>query len=89
MQDMSENAKLKYLLMANFMVATCCIFDYSPEIRETLELVVYPNEEFKMSVIKILFLDLGVCYVIEKISKTMYLKTFQNTDEDEDWGKIK
>ena len=70
MQDLSENPKLKYLLLLNFIVCTCCIFDYSPDIRETLELVVYPNEEFKQAVIKVLFLDLGVCYVFEKICKT-------------------
>ena len=47
MQDMSENKKLQYLLILNFMVATACIFDYSDDLRETLELVAYPNEEFK------------------------------------------
>jgi len=76
MQSMSENPKLKYLLLANFMVATCCIFDYSPDLRETLQLVEYPNDEFKMSVIRVLFTDLAVCYGFEKICKTMYLKTF-------------
>lgn len=68
--------------MANFMIATCCIFDYSPDIRETLQLVAYPNEEFKMSVVRILFIDLGVCYVLEKICKTMYLKTFETNEDD-------
>ena len=31
MQDFSENPKLKYLLIANFMVLTCCIFDQNEE----------------------------------------------------------
>ena len=69
MAAMSENAKLKYLLMFNFAVATACIFDYSDELRETLELVSYPNDEFKSSVIRILFLDLAICYAIETACK--------------------
>jgi len=77
MQDMNENPKLKYLLLANFIVATCCIFDTSDELRETLELVAYPNDEFKQSVIKWLFIDLIWCYIVEKTCKTMYLKTFE------------
>ena len=76
MQDFSENPKLKYLLIANFMVLTCCIFDQNEELRETFELVPYPNEEFKQSVIRMLIIDLGFCYTVEKICKTMYLRTF-------------
>ena len=73
MQDMNENPKLKWLLVANFCVATACIFDYSDDLRETLELVAYPNDEFKKSVIRVLFLDLAVCYALEKACKTRYL----------------
>jgi len=76
MQSMDENPKLKWLLLANFCVASMCIFDYSDELRETLELVAYPNDEFKKSVITVLFIDLAFCYVVEKTCKSIYLKTF-------------
>ena len=79
-QDMSENPKLKWLLVANFAVATCCIFDYSDDLRETLELVPYPNDEFKTTVIRILFIDLAFCYALEKCCKIKYLKSFEDTD---------
>lgn len=51
MQDMSENPKLKWLLVANFMVITSCIFNTSDDLREQFELVPYPNDEFKQTVI--------------------------------------
>lgn len=81
MQDMSENPKLKWLLVANFAVATCCIFDYSDDLRETLELVAYPNDEFKTTVIRILFIDLAFCYALEKACKMKYLKSFEEEDD--------
>jgi len=80
MQDMSENKKLQYLLFANFCVATCLIFDYNDELRETFELVPYPNDEFKTSVIKMLFIDLAWCYALEKVCKTLYLRTFEDKE---------
>ena len=78
MQDMSENPKLKYLLIANFFVITSCIFNTSDELREKFELVEYPNDEFKQTVIKILFLDLAFCYVVEKTCKTIYINSFKD-----------
>ena len=77
MQDMSENAKLKWLLMANFAVITMVIFDANDELRETLELVPYPNDDFKNSVIRILVIDLVFCYVVEKTLKTIYINSFK------------
>jgi hypothetical protein len=80
MEDLSENAKLKYLLLANFLVLTCCIFNGSDELRETFELVPYPNDDFKMTVIKMLILDIVFCYSVEKSCKYFYLKTFQKSE---------
>ena len=77
MQSMSENSKLKYLLIFNFFMITGCIFDSSEELREQLELVPYPNDEFKKDVIYHLVADLGICYFIEKTCKTLYLQTFE------------
>ena len=45
-QDIWENTKLRNMLFVMFGVALCCIFDYSEELREGLELVPFPNEEF-------------------------------------------
>ena len=46
MQDLSENIKLKRYLFLMFGVAACGIFDFSDIIREYLELVPFPNQEF-------------------------------------------
>lgn len=46
MQDLSENTKLKRYLFLMFSVAACGIFDFSDIIREYLELVPFPNQEF-------------------------------------------
>ena len=80
MQSMSENKKLKYLLALNFLVLTCCIFNGSDELRETFELVPYPNEAFKQTVINVLVLDLAFCYILESIMKALYLRTFQEEE---------
>jgi cation-transporting ATPase 13A1 len=83
MQDLTENRKLQYLLIANFCVLTCCVFNTSDELRETFELVEYPNDEFKQTVIRILCVDLAFCYTIGKSCKLMYLKTFETKEDDE------
>lgn len=76
MVDMSENAKLKWLLVANFMGCVCLVFDVNEDLRKNMELVEYPTDEFKQSVVRVLFIDLAFCYVVEKACKTMYLRTF-------------
>lgn len=80
MQSMSENKKLKYLLILNFIVLTCCIFNGSDELRETFELVPYPNDEFKQTVIRMLIIDLFFCYSLESVCKYVYLKGFENDE---------
>jgi len=77
MQDLSENPKLKWLLVANFLFVTSIIFDSSDEIRENMELVAYPNDEFKETVIKVLVMDLVWCYAVEKTCKLIYLNSFK------------
>ena len=76
MQSFSENKKLLYLLIGNFMVITALIFDSSEELREQLELVPYPNDQFKRDVIQMLVTDLLFCYIVEKTCKTVYLSSF-------------
>ena len=45
-EDISENLKLKRMLMAMFAFAACIIFDVSDDLREFLELTPFPTEEF-------------------------------------------
>ena len=45
-QDISENVKLKRMVVFMFGVAMCVIFDVSDELRDMLELVPFPNREF-------------------------------------------
>lgn len=76
MEDISENKKLYRYIMLMFLVAIAGILDWSDVVREYLELVPFPNEEFQMSVIAHLTIDFALCYVIEKTIKKSYLKTF-------------
>lgn len=76
MQSMWENSKLKWLLALNFFVLTTCIFNGSDELRETFQLVEYPNEEFKQTIIYSLVADLAICYAIDKTCKNIYLMSF-------------
>ena len=46
MEDISENKKLFRYMMCMFGVAICGILDWSDIVREYLELVPFPNEEF-------------------------------------------
>ena len=77
-QDISENLKLKRMLMLMFGLAACLIFDVSEDLRDFLELVPFPSEEFQQEVIFWLVVDLALCYAIEKTMKTLYLRTFRD-----------
>jgi hypothetical protein len=46
MEDLRENKKLFRYLMLMFSVAACGIFDVFDVVREYLELVPFPNQEF-------------------------------------------
>jgi hypothetical protein len=46
MESISENKKLQRMLAFMFIMATLITFNVSDEIREGLELVPFPNEEF-------------------------------------------
>lgn len=65
MLSVSENTTLKRMIMFMFAMATAITFDVSPELREYLELVPFPTEEFQMTIIKCLSADLTVCWTIE------------------------
>lgn len=62
------------MIFGMFAMATAITFDVSPEFREYLELVPFPNEEFQYSIIKSLLLDLAVCWGIEQTCRHFYLK---------------
>ena len=76
-QSINENVKLKRMLMLMFFVATCVIFDVSEDLRDALELVPFPNLEFQKTVIACLVADFIICFSIEQLMKTLYLRTFQ------------
>jgi magnesium-transporting ATPase (P-type) len=76
LEDISENRKLQGLLAFNFIACTMCVYDSNTELKEMLELVPFPNEEFQNTVMKCLMADLAVCYSIEKLMKFLYLRTF-------------
>lgn len=46
MQDLKENNKLYKYILVMFFIAACGILDWSDTVREYLELVPFPNEEF-------------------------------------------
>lgn len=68
--------KLKRMLALNYFVCCLCIFDASEELSEAFQLIPYPNEEFKQTVITCLVLDLVLCYVVENTLKTIYVRSF-------------
>jgi len=76
-EDISENLKLKRMLMAMFAFSACIIFDVSDDLRDFLELTPFPNEEFQKEIILWLIVDLILCWTIEKTMKALYLRTFK------------
>ena len=46
MEDLRENNKLFKYICVMFAIAACGILDYSDVIREYLELVPFPNQDF-------------------------------------------
>lgn len=77
-EDISEHVKLKRMLIAMFAFAAAIIFDVSADLREFLELVPFPTEEFQKEIIIWLIADLALCWTIEKTMKTLYLRTFKD-----------
>jgi hypothetical protein len=77
MESISENVKLKRMLVFMFFMATVITFNVSDELREGLELVPFPTPEFQQTVILCLVLDLCVCYGIEQLCRYYYLKQFK------------
>jgi cation-transporting ATPase 13A1 len=84
MESISENKKLYRMLVFMFGFATLITFNVNDEIRESLELVPFPNEEFQTTVIAALVIDLMICYGIEQLCRYFYLKQF---DEIKPLGK--
>jgi len=76
MQDLSENRKLYNYIRMMFMVAVCGILDWSDIVREYLELVPFPTQEFQYTVIVVLSIDFVFCYAVDKFIKKQYLATF-------------
>jgi manganese-transporting P-type ATPase len=75
-QDISENPKLQRMMFFMFAVAVACVFDFSEELRDMLELVPFPNQDFQIKIISCLCADFVLCWGIEKSMKARYLATF-------------
>lgn len=73
-QSISENVKLKRMLILMFLGAICLIFDVSEDLRWFLELVPFPNYEFQKTIIICLAADFIICFSIERLMKNMYLR---------------
>ena len=56
-----------------YAVILAVIFEAIPEMNEGLELVPFPNEEFKTKIAQTLGADFVLCYGIEKLMKHLYL----------------
>jgi len=68
--------KLKWTIIGNFFYITYIIFNKDEFVMKWMELVEYPNEEFKRSFLGILIADLAFCYIVEKICKHVYIRSF-------------
>ena len=77
MESISENKKLQRMLGFMFFMATMLIYNANDELRETLELVPFPTEEFQKDVMYSLIGDFIVCYSIESICRYFYLQQFK------------
>lgn len=73
-QSISENVKLKRMLILMFLGAICLIFDVSEDLRSFLELVPFPNYEFQKTIVICLAADFVICFGIEKLMKNLYLR---------------
>jgi len=76
-QDLWESKKLRNGMIMMYAVILLVIFEVAPEMNEGLELVPFPNDEFKQKIATTLGVDFVVCYGIEKLCKHLYLKQFR------------
>lgn len=77
MQDIRENKGLYRYIFIMFSVAIVAILDMNDLVREYLQLVPFPNEEFQFTVIGALVGDFMFCYMVELMIKKRYLASFE------------
>ena len=70
-------------MMLMYAVIIAVIFEVMPEMNEGLELVPFPNDEFKQKIAITLGADFVLCYGIEKLMKQLYLKKFDSKGKPE------
>ena len=72
MQPLKENTKLYKTLGFMWVVAAVAIFDASDLVREWLQLVPFPTEEFQFQVAGALIVDTALCFAVERTTKFLY-----------------
>ena len=80
-QDIAESAKLRSGMGILYMMIIGLILEWTPEFNEQMELVPFPDEEFKYKIIYSLLIDFAICFTIEKTCKWLYLKTFVDKND--------
>lgn len=74
MISLRENGKLFKMLCFMFLVVLCAVMDVSEDLRDTLQLVPLPNEEFQQKLITTLVIDFILCNAIETTVRKIYLE---------------
>eukprot|EP00026_Physarum_polycephalum_P000224 Phypoly_transcript_00224.p1 GENE.Phypoly_transcript_00224~~Phypoly_transcript_00224.p1 ORF type:complete len:1213 (-),score=244.37 Phypoly_transcript_00224:27-3665(-) len=72
MQSLREYRPLLYALVATFSLSVLGASEMFPEWNESFELVPFPNEEFRNSLLAAIFADLGGAWLVEKISRFLF-----------------
>jgi hypothetical protein len=65
MQSLSENKPLKNCLTALGIFTVVLAMEIMPDVNEGFELVLFPDASFRNSVVMTIFLDFGLCWLIE------------------------
>jgi hypothetical protein len=72
MQSLREYKPLLYALMATFGMTVACASEMFPDWNASFELVPFPNEEFRNSMLAVIFADLGCAWLVEKVSRALF-----------------
>jgi len=67
MENINKNPSMIKLILAILSIGCVYIFDLYPQVNDDFEMVALPEEYFlKLSVLLIILLNFGLCYVLEK-----------------------
>ena len=75
-ESISQNTKLRKVILVLYGIIVCSALDVEM-IREYLELVPFPTEEFGYKIITALGLNVGLCYFTSTGIKKLYQNSFK------------